>query len=193
MLICGKYFCFRKCLISRRLRVVSEPPVEPQADDPEHGFAEDAAAHLARAQLAVDEDDRNFLYLETALLGGELHFYLEGISFEAHLVQFDGLQHAAAVTFEAGRGVVYLQPRDDAHVFRGVVGHQDAPHGPVHHVHPVHVARPDGHVVPLLGASGVQSRKVVRVVAEVGVHLEDIVVFLRHSPFESCNVSCAEA
>ena len=45
MLICGKYFCFRKCLISRWLRIVSEPPVEPQADDPEHGFAEDAAAH----------------------------------------------------------------------------------------------------------------------------------------------------
>ena len=49
------------------------------------------AVHFGGAQFAIDEDDRHFLYLEAAFVGGEFHFYLEGVSFEADTVQIDGL------------------------------------------------------------------------------------------------------
>lgn len=170
-----------------------EPAVPLQPDDPEDSFAEDAAVHLGGAQLAVDEDDGYLLHPEAAFVGRELHLYLEGISFEAYFVQIDGLQHPAAVAHESSCGVVNGQPRDEAHILGGEIGHQHAPHGPVHHIDTAHVARADGNIRTLLGASLVEARKVLGVMAEVGVHLEDVLVAALQRPFEAGDVGSAQA
>lgn len=183
---------FHVCL-TVNFRIFLEPAVPLQADDAEDGFAKDAGVHFRGAQLAVDEDDGHFLHLCAALVGGELHLDLEGITLEADGVEVDGLQHAAAVAHEARRGVVDGQARDDAHVFRGEVGHQHASHGPVHHVHAAHVARTDGHVGSLLGTGLVEAGQVLGVVAEVGVHLEDVFVVVLQRPTEACDVGRAQA
>ena len=103
------------------------------------------------------------------------------------------MQHAAAVAHEARRGVVDRQARNDAHVFRGEVGHQHASHGPVHHVDAAHVARADGYVGSLLGTGLVEAGQILGVVAEVGVHLEDVFVVVLQRPAEACDVGGAQA
>ena len=75
-------------------------------NDSPHGFTEDAAAHFAFSQTAVDEDDGYFFYFKAKLIGGELHFNLERVSFEPNLVKRNGCQHATTVTFEACSGIV---------------------------------------------------------------------------------------
>ena len=125
-------------------------------------------------------------------MGRELHLNLEGIALEADGIEVDGLQHAAAIADEACRGVVDVQTCHHAHVLRGKVAHQHAPHRPVHHVHARDVARADGHVVAFVLAGGQQARQVGRRMAEVGVHLEDEVVAVRQRPFEARDVCGAE-
>ena len=98
------------------LRILTEPSVPSEAHDAEERFAEDAATHLAGALAAIDKHDGHLLNLTTNLLRGELHLYLEGIAFETYLIQFDGLEHATAVTLEARCGVVYLETRHHAYV-----------------------------------------------------------------------------
>ena len=159
----------------------------------EEGFAEDAAVHLRGTQLAVDENHRYFGNLEAALVGGELHLNLEGIPLEADFVQFDGFEHLTAVALESGSGVVDGQAGDDAHILGGEVGHEHASHGPVHYVHAADVTRADGHVVTFCGTFVVKARKVGRCVAEVGIHLEDVVILMLDGPLESGDVGGAEA
>ena len=122
------------------LGILAEPSVPSEAHDTEYSLAKDTAIHLRGAQLAVDEDDGHFLDLESALIGCEFHFYLEGVAFKAYLVEFDGFQHFAAVTLEACGGILYLDARHKLHVLGGVVRHQYAAHGPVDHIHATHVA-----------------------------------------------------
>ena len=180
-------------MVSRRgaslwLGILLEPTIPPQTHDSESGFGEDASGHLARAQLAVDEDDGHFLDAEAAFVGGELHLNLEGVAFEADGVEVNGLEHLAAVADETGGGVVNVQAGDELHVLRGEVGHQHASHGPVDHVHARDVARADAHVVALVLAGCQQSWKVRRGVAEVGVHLEDVFVAVGQCPLEAGDV-----
>ena len=66
-----------------------EPTVPFQPNHSEYGFTKNTAVHFGGAQFAINEDDRHFLYLEAAFVGGEFHFYLEGVSFEADAVQID--------------------------------------------------------------------------------------------------------
>ena len=90
-----------------------KPTVPFQPDYSEHGFSENAAVHLGRSQLPVDEDNRYFLHIRSALVGGELHLYLESIAFKADAVQIDGLQYPAAVAHKAGGSIVNGEPRND--------------------------------------------------------------------------------
>ena len=173
--------------------MVFPPQAVPlQADDAEDGFAEDAGVHLRRAQLAVDEDDGHLVDAEGVLVGGELHLYLEGVALKADAVQRDGLEHAAAVAHEARRGVVDGQAGDEAHVFRGEVGHQHAPHGPVDHVDAADVARADADVRPLVTTGGIEARQVGGAVAEVGIHLEDVFIVPLQRPAEAGDVGRAQ-
>ena len=41
-------------------------------------------------------------------------------------------------------------------------------------------------------ACGIEARQVVRIVAEVGVHLEDILVIVLYRPFKACDISRSE-
>ena len=63
-----------------------EQAVPFQPDNSEHGFSENTAVHLGCSQFAVDEDNRHFLYVGSAFVGGELHFNLKSITLEADTV-----------------------------------------------------------------------------------------------------------
>ena len=126
-------------------------------------------------------------------MGGVFHFDLEGVALETDLVQLDRLEHLAAVALESGGGIVHLEAGHEADVGRGVVRHEDAPEGPVDHVHAVAVARSDGHVGALFGAGGVEPKQVLGVVAEVGVHLKNEVVAVLDGPLKTADVGRAEA
>lgn len=164
-----------------------------QLDDTENGFTENTAVHLRATQLAVDEDNRHFHHFEPALIGSEFHLYLKGITFEADGIEVDGFQHLAAVALEAGSGIMNRQTGDESHVLGGEIGHQYAPHGPIHHIDTAHVARADGNIRTLLGTSLVEARKVLGVMTEVGVHLEDVLVAALQRPFEAGDVGSAQA
>ena len=175
------------------LGILAEPSVPSEAHDTEYGLAKDAAVHLRGAQLAVDEDDGYLLDLESALIGGEFHLYLEGVAFEAYLVELNGLQHLAAVALEACGSILHLDTRHKLHVFGGVVRHQHTSHGPVHHIHATHIARADSHIKALIGTGIVEAGQVVGVVREVGIHLEDIVVLMLYGPLETTDIGGAKA
>ena len=134
-----------------------EQAVPFQPDNSEHGFSENTAVHLGCSQFAVDEDNRHLLYIRSAFVSGEFHFYLESIPFEADAVQIDGLQYLAAVAYKAGGSVMYGQSRDKPYIFGSEIRHQHTSHRPVYHIHAADVARADGHIRSLFGTSPVEA------------------------------------
>ena len=89
---------------------------EAQFDNTEEGFTKDTATHLARTQFAVDEDYGYLLNLEALLVGGELHFNLEGITLEADGVEVNRFEHLAAVALKPSRCVMNRNARNALHV-----------------------------------------------------------------------------
>ena len=67
-----------------------EPAIPFQLDNSHNRFAENAAVHFGSPQFAIDKDNRDFGYFESAFISGEFHFYLEGISFDTDFVQSGG-------------------------------------------------------------------------------------------------------
>ena len=106
-------------------------------------------------------------------------------------MQVDGLQRPARVADEARRGVVERKPGDQAHVFRGEVGHQQPRHRPVDDIDPLDVARAHHHVAPLLGCPA-EAHQIVGVVRKVAVHLADEVEAAAQPPLETGQVGRAE-
>ena len=135
---------FDLCLF-RHLWIFAEPSVPAQTHDTEEGLAEDAAAHLACAFAAVDEDDGHLFNLKANLVGRKLHLYLEGIALEANLVERDGLEHATLVALKAGCGVVNAEACDKAHILGSEIAHEHAADGPVDNVDTAHIARARQH------------------------------------------------
>ena len=82
---------------------------------------------------------------------------------------------------------------DDLHIDRGKVTHQHTTNGPVHDIHPRHVTGTDGYIEPLVMTSGIESGQVLGIMAEVGIHLEDIVVVSFQCPFETCNIGSPQS
>ena len=97
--------------------ILAEPAGNLEADNTEECLAEYAAAHLGRAKLAVYEYHGHLFYLESALVCGEFHLYLESISFKVNLVQFYGFQDLTAIALESGCSVMYGQAGNDMNVF----------------------------------------------------------------------------
>ncbi len=126
-------------------------------------------------------------------MGGEFHFYLECVAFEAYGVEVERFKHAAPVAHESSGGVVHGQACDDAHVFGGVVRHEHAPHGPVHDVDSREVSRAYGHVGAFFGAGTAQALEVGGIVAEVGVHFEHVTVAFGKRAAEAFYVGRAQA
>ena len=83
--------------------------------------------------------------------------------------------------------------RNQSDVLRGEITHQHTSHGPVHHVHTAHVAAAYGHVVAFVMTGAVESGQVVRVVTEVGIHLEDVLVVALQCPLETLDVGSAQS
>ena len=166
---------------------------EPELDDSPEGFAEDAAGHFGRAQLAVDEDDRDLPDLEAQFVGGVLHFDLEAVSLHLDRIQVNGLQYFPGIAHEAGGGVEHPYPQDGPDIGRRVIGHDDAADGPVHDAHAVAVTRTYGEVAPLFRASGVQAKQIVGIVGKVGIHLEDVIVAMVQGPAEAGQIGGSES
>ena len=166
---------------------------ETEFDDAPECFAEDAAGHLGGSQLAVRENDRHFLDPESQPVRRILHFDLETVSFHLDGIQVDRFEDSPRVADEAGRGVIDLHVQDGTHVRRCVVGHDDPAHRPVHDADAVTVAGADGEVRALFRAGGIQAEKVVRVVGEIGIHLEDVVVSVVQGPAETCQIGRSKA
>ena len=164
-----------------------------QAHDSEEGFAEDASRHLACAELAVDEDDRHLLDTVSEREGCELHLNLEGIALEAYGIEVDAFEHLSGIAYESGCGVAECDAQYGAYVCRGIVAHEHAADGPVDDVDSGDVSRAYADVGPLCGTRFVKARQVVGVVAEVGIHLEDVFVAVCERPPESGDVGSAES
>ena len=121
-------------------------------------------------------------------MGGVFHLNLEAVALEADLIEFDGLQHPTLVADKARRGVMYLEPGDDPHVFRGEITHQHTANGPVDDIHAADVTGADRHVVTLIMTCGIEPRQVVGIMTEVGIHFEDVVVVMLQCPSEPSDI-----
>ena len=174
-------------------RIFPCPSVPAEAHHAEEGLAKDTARHLRHPFAAIDEDNGHLLDLEANLVSRVLHLYLEGVALEANLVELDGLQDAPAVALEASRRVVHLEAGDHPDILRCEIAHQHTSDGPVDDVHPADIARADSQVAAFVGTSAVEPRQVVGVVAEVGVHLEDVVVLPFQGPAEAGDVGSAQS
>ena len=155
----------------------------------EERLTEDATRHLAGALLAVHEDDTHLLDLKADLMGGVFHLDLESVTLETDLVEFDGLKHTTLVAHETSCGVMYFETRDDSNVLGGKVTHQYTTYRPVHNIYTTHIARADRHVVTLVMTGGIEPGQIVRIVTEVGIHLEDVVVVALQCPLEPGDIS----
>ena len=126
-------------------------------------------------------------------MGGVFELYLEAVALHLDGVEVEGLQDLAGIADEAGGAVVDLDAEHGADVDGGAVGHQDAPHRPVDDVDAVAIAGADGHVGAALRAGFQQAGEVLRIVGEVGIHLEDIVIVALQRPAESGHVGRSKA
>ena len=50
-----------------------EPAIPFQLDDSHNRFTKDAAVHFGSSQFAIDKDDRNLGYFESAFISSEFH------------------------------------------------------------------------------------------------------------------------
>ena len=125
-------------------------------------------------------------------MGGVFHLDLETITLETDLVELDGLQHTALVTHKTSGGIVNAETGDDLHVYRGKVTHQYTTYGPVYDVDTFHIARTDRQIVALIMTGCIESRQVAGGVAEVGIHLEDVVVVVLQCPLKAGDIGCAQ-
>ena len=100
-----------------------EPAIPFQLDDSHNRFTKDAAVHFGSSQFAIDKDDRNLGYFESAFISSEFHFYLEGITFETDFVQSDSFKYLPALAFESRCGVMDGQTGDYTYIFRCKIRH----------------------------------------------------------------------
>ena len=81
-----------------------------------------------------------------------------------------------------------IHAEHEPHIFGCEIGHQDATHRPVHHIDAGDVTATDSQISAMYGARVVEFEQVLRVMAEIRVHLEDIVRFVLDSPPETGNI-----
>ncbi len=165
------------------------PPPHPP-DHPDR-LPDDALAHLARADVTIDEDDRHLAHPEPRVPGAEHRLDLERVAVGADGVDVQPLEHPAVIAFEAARQIVERKPRHDPRVPVGGPGKEQPPHRPVNDRHSAHVARSDDDV-EILGKLE-ELRQMPWIVGEIGVHLEGQVVAVIDRPMEPGNVRGPEA
>ena len=88
---------------------------------------------------------------------------------------------------------MYIEACDEADVFRGEIAHEHPADGPVDDIDARHVAAADGEVVSLVVTGGIEPWQVVGVMAEIGIHLEDIFVVVLQRPLETRDIGGAQS
>jgi hypothetical protein len=119
---------------SRSSGVQSELPANGQpaeAPDLPDGLTDDATGHLALADVAIDEHDRDLAESEVAAPGAEAHLDLEGIAVRLDSIEWDGGEHLPAKTFETTGEVRDGYTGDPARVDVGEVAQEETSDGPV--------------------------------------------------------------
>ncbi len=173
-------------------RILSFETAEFQGYHAPEGFAENSSRHFGCALLAVYKDYRNFLYLESQFVGSVFHLNLEAVAFHPYVVEIYCFKHFAAIAEKTCRAVVNPESQHGADIDRGEIGHKYTPYGPVHYTYSVRVARAYGKIRASLRACGKQARQIFGVVGEIRIHLEDVIVSLFQTPFESRDICCPQ-
>ena len=96
--------------------------------------------------------------------------------------------YTATVADEACCGVHHRHEGDESDIERSTSAHHDTIHGPVLHASLSDIARAYGDICPFLGTRPIELQELHRWVAEVAVHLEDILVVTLQRPLEACDV-----
>src|SRR5919201_3264212 len=90
------------------------PAAQAAAEDVGKGLGHDGFAHLARAHLAVGEDDGHFFDAEALAHALVDRLDLESVAFQADGVEVERLQHAAPVALESCGAVTHGQLQERA-------------------------------------------------------------------------------
>ena len=101
------------------------------------------------------------------------------------MIQIYRFQYLTAITYKSGSRIMYRNAGNEADILGCKIGHQHPAHRPVDHIH--------GYIPSFFCASCIQTGQIIRIVAEIGIHLEDIFVGVLQCPFESCNVGSAQS
>lgn len=99
----------------------AEHRAQAELQDAEDGFGEDASRHFARAELTVDEDDRDLDDFELALESLEFHLYLESVSFELDFVKVYCLKYVPSIADETGCRVAQVHTGHKPHICRSEI------------------------------------------------------------------------
>jgi hypothetical protein len=169
--------------------VVMEQAAPLDRKHPENALLDDPLVHLGDAVLPVGEHDRHLHYSEARLPHGELHLYLERIADEAHPVQVERLEDPPPVADEARGGVFDGHPGDDPGIDGSRLRKEIPVQRPVLHPAPFGVAGAHRHVGSTDPTGFVKPFQIVRVVREVGVHLEEVFIPPLQAPFETMYIS----
>ena len=84
---------------------------EAQLPDVRHRLDDDVVGHLRLADLAIDEDDRQFDDTEAEPMDAPRHLDLEAVALGVDGVEVDRLEHLAAKALEAAGQVAVGSPR----------------------------------------------------------------------------------
>src|SRR5439155_6443646 len=154
-------------------------------------LGDDGAAHLALADAAVGEDDRDFTDGETALERSIGQLDLESVSAGADAFEVDAFEDLAAEALEAAGQVADADAEDGPGVEAAALREQAAAEAPVDRAAAFDVAAAEDEVGFARGFE--QSGQRGGVVREIRVHLDDAAVPAGERFGETGQVGAAEA
>src|SRR5690606_19419770 len=140
----------------------------------------------------VGENDRHFGESESVFPGEEFRFDLKGVAYKLDMLKRYRLQYAASVTHEPGRCIFDGHSRDHPHIGTCKIRKQDATDRPVHNIDARSVTRPNRQIRAVNSACFVKTNQIFRIMREVRVHLEYIVVVMADSIVKSNDIRCAK-
>lgn len=162
-----------------------------QAYDGVHGLEDFTPVNFAGALRAIDKGDRELADAKASAFDNEGHLDQEAVAAAEDGVEVQRLQHAAAITAEAGGAVACADAEHRVRQGVGGVADQFAEKGPANHCASGHVAAADHQIIPICGHVE-QVGQAVRAVAEVGVHRADVGIALLNTVAKACSVGGAK-
>ena len=109
------------------------------------------------------------------------------------MIQIDCFQHLTAVAYKSGSRIMHRNTGNEADILGGKIRHQHPSHRPVDYIHAAYITGADRYVSSFFCTSRIQTGQIIRVMAEIGIHLEDIFVCVLQRPLESCDVSSTQS